>query len=229
MAAGRSAMFRENYKQAIPYFTNLMTPDCPRDLQVEATMAFADSTISGDSTNKPADLFEAIQYLATITNAQPNTWQAAQALGRIGDCYFEWAAKDPGQYTNAAFAYSNIFEAPYARNEAKDEARFKLGAVFEKQSALKNGDEQTTSLKAALAQYVDAFYQGLHDPEGASPFWTQESGKKAAELAESLQEWQSAFCVYNKLKTLLPVLAPLCDKKMDKAREHGAKADQCAP
>ena len=227
MAAGRSAMARDSYKQAITYFTNLMTPDCPRDLQVEATVAYADATISSDSTNKAADLYEAIRSLGTITNQQPNTWQAAQALGRIGDCYYEWGGRDPGQYTNAAFAYSNLFEAPYARSEARQEARFKLGAVMEKQAAQKTGEAQTPLLEDALRQYVDAFYQGLHDPVGFSPFWTKKSGMAAAQLAESLQEWQSAFCVYDKLKTLLPVLAPVCDKKMDKAREHGAKADQC--
>lgn len=227
MAAGRCAMQRESYKQAISYFTNLMTPDCPLDLRIEATMAYADAMISGDSTNKAADLSEAIRSLGTITNAQPNTWQAAQALGRIGDCYFDWGTRDPDQYTNAAAAYRAVFEAPYARRDAKDEARFKLGAVLEKQAAQKTGNDQTSLLKEALRQYVDAFYQGLHDPAGFSPWWTEKSGMQAAELAESLQEWQSAFCLYDKLKTLLPVKAPDCDKKMDKAREHGAKADQC--
>lgn len=223
MAAGLCAMERESYKQAISYFTNLMSPaDCPLDLQIQATMAFADATISSDSTNKAADLRYAIGSLGTITNQQPNTWQAAQALGRIGDCYFNL-----GQFTNAAAVYRAVAEAPYARGEAKDEARFKVGEVLEKQAAQKTGDEQIVLLKDALRQYVDAFYQGLHDPAGFSPIWTKKSGKKAAELAESLQEWQSAYCLYDKLKTLLPVLAPDCDKKMDKAREHGAKADQC--
>ena len=228
MAAGRSAMERESYQQAISYFTNLMSlSDCPLDLQIQATVAYADATISGDSTNKVADLKEAIRSLATITNTEPNTWQAAQALGKIGDCYFDWGTRDPGLYTNAFIVYSNLAEAPYARNDARQEARFQLGDVVEKQAAQKTGEAQTSLLKNALSLYVDAFYQGLHDSAGFSPFWTKKSGRKAAELAESLQEWQSAFCLYDKLKTLLPVLAPDCDKKMDKAREHGAKPDQC--
>src|SRR6202000_1708704 len=46
MMAGRAAMNYYNYPQAIIYFTNLLRPDCPRDLQVRATMAYADATIS---------------------------------------------------------------------------------------------------------------------------------------------------------------------------------------
>jgi hypothetical protein len=69
-------------------------------------------------------------------------------------------------------------------------------------------------LKDALNQYVNAFYEGLHDSEEPSAFWTKKSGLEAARLAESLQEWQSAYDVYKQLKELLPVLASSCEKKM---------------
>jgi TolA-binding protein len=227
MMAGRSAMFRSNYKQAISYFTNLFSPDCPRDLQVQATMAYADATISQDSTNKPAELKEAIRSLQTIIQTQSNTWQAAQAWGRIGDCYFDLGAKDVSQYTNAAAAYRTVFDAPAATGAARNEARFKLGATIEKQAALASGDDQTELLKQAFSQFVDAFYQGLHDPDKPSPLWTKKSGMEAGQLAETLQEWQPAFCIYYQLKILLPVMGPVCDKKMDKALKNGAKPELC--
>ena len=219
LMAGSSAMARFAYKQAISYFTTLLTPDVPRefqDLQVQATMAYADATISQDSTNKTQDLNEAIQSLKTITKTQPDTWQAAQAWGRIGDCYSDMGSRDPDQYTNAAAAYRTVFESPHALSSAKNEARFKLGATTEKQAALKTGADQTALLKQALNQYVDAFYEGLHDTEKPSPFWTKKSGLQAAQLAESLQEWQSAYDIYKQLKDLLPVLAPVCEKKIAK-------------
>jgi TolA-binding protein len=220
MMAGSSAMARFNYKQAIAYFTNLFVPDCPRDLQVQATMAYADATISQDSTNKPAELIQAIQSLQTIILSQSNTWQAAQAWGRIGDCYFDLGAKDPSEYTNAAAAYRTVFEAPAATGAARNEARFKLGATIAKQAALASGEDQTELLKRALTQYVDAFVVGLHDAEKPSPLWTKKSGMEAAQLAESLQQWTVAIDLYQQLKVLVPVLAPSCDKKIAKAREH---------
>jgi TolA-binding protein len=222
LMAGSSAMARFAYKQAINYFTSLLSPDCPLDLRVQATMAYADATISQDSTNKTQDLNEAIQSLKTIPQTQSNTWQAAQAWGRIGDCYFDLGTRDPDQFTNAATAYRKVIESPNALNSARDECRFKLGATIEKQAALKSGSEQTALLKQALNQYVDAFYEGLHDSEKPSPFWTKKSGLQAAQLAESLQEWQSAYDIYRQLKDLLPVLAPVCEKKIAKISPYVA-------
>jgi TolA-binding protein len=216
MMAGSSAMARFAYQQAINYFTNLWSTDCPPDLQVQATMAYADATISQDSTNKADDLNEAIRTLKSIPRSQGDTWQAAQAWGKIGDCYFNLGAGDPNQYTNASVYYRKVFESPHALNSARNEARYKLGATIEKQAALKSGQEQTAMLKDALNQYVNAFYEGLHDSEEPSAFWTKKSGLEAARLAESLQEWQSAYDVYKQLKELLPVLASSCEKKMAK-------------
>jgi hypothetical protein len=49
----------------------------------------------------------------------------------------------------------------------------------------------------------------------------------AGRLAESLQDWQSALCIYSQLKALLPVMAPACDKKIAKAIENGASTERC--
>ncbi|HXT13217.1 MAG TPA: tetratricopeptide repeat protein [Candidatus Angelobacter sp.] len=220
MMAGRSAMMRFDYRAAISYFTNLWSPDCPLDLQVQATIAYADATISRDSTNKTADLNEAIGVLKTIPQKEPGTWQAAQAWGRIGDCYFALGAKDPVQYTNAANAYLTVIDSPAAMPDARSEARFKLGTTMENQAALKTGDEQTELLKQALDQYVDTFFKGLNDSSRPSPLWTKKSGMAAAQLAESLQKWQVAYNLYKQLKELLPVQATICQKKMDKLLPH---------
>jgi TolA-binding protein len=219
MMAGHAAMAVFNYKDAISYFTNLLVPSCPPDLQVQAAFAFADATISQDSTNT-AELQYAINSLQTIVQARSNRWEAAQAWGRIGDCYFNMGAKEPNQYANAISNYTRVINAPAAISEARNQARFKLAATIEKQAALKSGYEQTTLLRQALSQYSDAFYQNLHDPEGPSTFWVKKSGLAAGQVAESLQRWDDAKNIYDNLKKLLPVLAPTCDKKISKANEH---------
>jgi TolA-binding protein len=220
MSAGRAAVARFSYKDAINYFTNLFTPDCPHDLQVQANIAFADATINEDSTNKTADLLYAISSLQIAVESSSNSWESAQAWGRIGDCYFELAAKDPSNLTNATNAYLNVIEAPAARRSAKEEARFKLAAAIERQAALKTGDEQGKLVKEAWRQYVTVFDNAQNDPEGASPLWVKKSGVEAGRLAESLQEWKAALRIYGQLKDLLPGMAPVFDKKIAKASEH---------
>lgn len=223
LMAGRAAMERTAYKQAIGYFTNLLNSYCATNLKVDATFGYADATISQDSTNKSADLHEAIRSLATITNNLPGvTSQAAQALGMIGNCYLNL-----GDYSNAIVTYRSVVEAPDALPEARSQARFGIGLAMEKQAGLKTGAEQTELLKAAFSKYVDAFYQSLNDPVKPSPFWIEKSGMAAGQLAESLQDWQSALCIYSQLKTLLPVMAPTCDRKIAKAINNGASPERC--
>jgi len=220
MRAGRSAMDHYAYKQAIIYFTNLFTPDCPQDLQVQANIAFADATINEDSTNKMADLNNAISSLQLVLQSSSNTWQAAQAWGKIGDCYFELGTKDPDKLNDATNAYRNVIEAPAARIAAKHEARFKLAATIERQAALKTGGDQTDLLKEALHQYLKVFNGAQDDPGGGSPLWVKKAGVEAGRLAESLQEWKVAINVYTELKKLLPGSAPIFDRRIAKVNEH---------
>jgi len=227
MRAGRSAMEHYAYKQAIIYFTNLFTPDCPQDLQVQANIAFADATINEDSTNKTADLISAINSLQLVVQNSSNSWQAAQAWGRIGDCYFQLGTKDPSNLTNAVNAYRNVIDSPASRSTAIYEARFNLAKTMERQAAQKIGDDQTDLLKQALHQYVTvltenitAFEEGRLDPESSSALWARKSGTEAGRLAESLQQWKDALNIYTQLKQLLPGMAPIFEKKIAKVNEH---------
>jgi TolA-binding protein len=221
LSAGRAAALRFDYDAAINHFTNLFTPDCPLDLQVQATIAFADATINSQkSTNKTADLNSAISSLQLVVQKSSNSWQAAQAWGRIGDCYFELGTKDPTSFTNATNAYINVIEAPAARDAAKYEAQFNLARTIERQAALKTGDDQTDLLKKALDQYVALFVDAQNNPEVPSPLWVKKSGVEAGRLAESMQQWKVAVKVYEKLKKLLPEWASVYDRKIAKASEH---------
>jgi len=220
MRAGRAAALRFDYKAAINHFTNLFTPDCPQNLQVQATIAFADATINEDSTNKTADLGQAILSLQLAVQSSSNNWQAAQAWGRIGDCNFELGMKDPEKLNEASNAYINAIEAPAARSAAKNEARYNLAATIEKQAALKSGDDRNDLLKEALRQYLKVFNESKNDLDGPSALWVKKSGVEAGRVAESLQQWEVARTIYTQLKDLLPGMAPYFDKKISKASEH---------
>jgi len=173
-----------------------------------------------NSTNKTGDLHYAISSLQRAVDSSSNTWEAAQAWGRIGDCYFELGARDSYDLTNAITAYLNVIDAPAGRGVAKNEARFKLAATFERQAALKTGDEQTALFKEALHQYETVFGDAQRDPEGPSALWVERSGVEAGRLAESMQQWDVAMRIYTKLKELLPGMASFFDKKIAKAGEH---------
>ena len=220
MRAGRAAALRFDYKAAMNHFTNLFTPDCPQDLQVQATIAFADATINEDSTNKTADLGQAILSLKLAVQSSSNNWQAAQAWGRIGDCNFELGMKDPEKLNEASNAYINAIEAPAARSAAKNEARYNLALTIEKQAALKSGDDRNDLLKEALRQYLKVFNESKNDLDGPSALWVKKSGVEAGRVAESLQQWEVARTIYTQLKDLLPGMAPFFDKKISKASEH---------
>ena len=220
MSAGRAAALRYSYKDAIPYFTNLFTPDCPHDLQVQANIAFADATINEDSTNKTADLLYAIGSLQIAVDSSSNTWETAQAWGRIGDCYFELGTKDPAKLNDATNVYWNVINAPAARSAAKYEARFNLAKTIEKQAELKTGADQTDLLKEALHQYVTVVTQAQSDAEDPSPLWIKKAGVEGGRLAESLQDWVAAKNIYTALKDLLPGMASVFEKKIAKASEH---------
>jgi tetratricopeptide (TPR) repeat protein len=205
---------------------------CSGELRARATFAYADAVISQrdrDPTNRVADLIEAIKSLRIILQSQGTNQTAALAWGKIGDCYYEWgglSAETSDQYTNAAAEYRKVFEVVASTSAARSQARFKLGAVIEKQAALKSGDEQAALFRQALEEYVNVFFgKDLRGEEKPDPFWTKKAGMEAGRLAESLQDWQSAYCIYKKLKDLLPALAATCEKKMEKAVEHGAKLE----
>src|SRR5262249_43379406 len=137
LMAGKAAMARTAYKQATNYFSDILTSECATNLKVEATFAYADANIgisTQDPTNRTADLREAIGSLATITNKLPGTSQAAQASGRIGDCYYDWGSWDASQYTNATNAYYAVLENTNALPEARSEARFQIACTIEKQA-----------------------------------------------------------------------------------------------
>jgi len=221
MMAGRAAVARLNYNDAIGYFTNLTSdPRCPDPLYAQALFAYGDAVmnVNSDATNRLADLTEAIRIFAKITATNE---LAAPALGRMGDCYLQMAAGDTKYYAAASNAYQQAVTAPGASVAVRSQAKVGLGATAEKEAQVRGTGEPTRLLKLALDEYLDVlFSQDLRAGEKPDPFWTRKAGLEAARLAEALQQWAQAIKVYQALQEALPPLHDALEKKIARAREH---------
>lgn len=222
MMAGRAAVQRIGYKDAIAYFTNLTSDlNCPADLRSQATFAYGDALMSQTSTNKAADFADAISVFKSIPLNYGTNSHTVLAWGKIGDCYLQLAAKDPSKYNDAIASYQQLLNFPDAGMAVHNQAEFGLASVAEKQAAANtNAEQQTALLKAALDHYLNVFA----DDEQKDPYWVKRSGLEALRLAETLQQWQQMENVCERLQKLLPVLQPMCEKKIAKAQEHLGKS-----
>jgi len=227
LMAGRAAMGRQGYADAIGYFTQLTgDTNCPPEVFVQALFAYGGALMQGPSqdANKPlANFVTAIQVFQAISQQYPQSEQAALAWGMIGDCYFQLAGQPQGAhfYDDATNAYAQVINSPLADAAARSQAQMGIGLVSEKRAALATGQDQTALLQQALQNYLDVLYgKGLRDGESPDPFWVKKAGLQAASVAETLGEWPQAVNVYRRLEGLLPPLHDLLEKKIVNAQEH---------
>jgi tetratricopeptide (TPR) repeat protein len=227
MMAGRAAMGRFGYSDAIDYFTSLTSDtNCPPDLDAQALFAYGGSLMQEESpdTNNPLANFEsAIQVFKAIGQTYPQSEQAALAWGEIGDCYLQLAGQPQGAhfYDDATNAYAQVITSPLADAAARSQAQMGIGLVLEKRAAPAAGQDQTALLQQALQNYLDVLYgKNLRDGESADSFWVKKAGLQAASVAEMLGEWPQAVNVYRRLEELLPPLHDLLEKKIANAQEH---------
>lgn len=228
MQAGRAAMARQSYSDAIGYFTKLTSDtNCPTDYVVQALFGYGSALMlkpPDDPTNDPlANFAQAIQYFKVIGQTYPQSEQAALAWGEMGDCYMQLAAQPQGAhfYDDATNAYAQVINSPQADAAARSQAQIGIGLVLEKRAAQATGTNQTALLQQALQNYLDVLYgKNLRDGEPAEPFWVKKAGLEAASVAETLEEWPQAVNVYRRMEDLLPPLHDLLEKKIANAQEH---------
>jgi TolA-binding protein len=227
MMAGRAAMGRFGYTDAIDYFTSLTSDtNCPPDLDAQALFAYGGALMQEESsdTNNPLANFEkAIQVFKVIGQTYPQSEQAALAWGEIGDCDLQLAGQPQGAhfYDDATNAYAQVINSPLADAAARSQAQMGIGLVLEKRAAQAGGQDQTALLQQALQNYLDVLYgKKLRDGEPADSFWVKKAGLQAASVAETLGEWPQAVSVYRRLEELLPPLHDLLEKKIENAQEH---------
>jgi outer membrane protein assembly factor BamD (BamD/ComL family) len=219
MMAGRAAMGRLGYSDAIRYFTSLTSDaNCPPDLDAKALFAYGSALMQGATdTNSPSANYErATSVFSRICQLYPTNELGALAWGEIGDCDLQLAA-----YDAATNAYAQVITSPFANISARSQAQIGLGIALEKKAALATGGDQRTLLELAKNNYADVFFKkNLRDDETVDLFWVKKAGLQAAAAAETLGEWEQATDIYTELKTRLPQLGDLLDKKIAEANTH---------
>jgi TolA-binding protein len=226
LMAGRTAVARQGWTDAIGYFTNL-TGDvkCPADIWIQATIAYGNVWMLQDSTNKLADYSEAIRIFDRVLARFPTNQLAVLALGEKASCLLQWARTAP-QFEAVAAEFQRIITNNLADAKARGIARIGLAVVLEKQAQQKAGPEQIDLLRRALQSYLDVFYynKDLGEEERPSAFLVKYAGWEAGRLTETLQNWSQAIQIYEHLHVLFPGLRPTIEKKLIKAYENLARS-----
>ncbi len=220
MMAGRAAMGRLGYSDAIRYFTSLTSDtNCPPDLDAQALFAYGGALMQGggtDTNSLSANYERAASVFSRICQLYPTNELGALAWGEIGDCDLQLAA-----YDAATNAYAQVIASPFANISARSQAQIGLGIALEKKAALAAGGDQRTLLELALNNYVDVLHEtNLRDNETADLFWVKKAGLQAAALAEALGEWEQAANIYGRLEKKLPQLSGLLENKIAAAQGH---------
>jgi TolA-binding protein len=228
MMAGRAAMGRGGYQDAISYFTSLtLDTNCPPDLDAQALFAYGSVLMQMPSsdTNRPlANFDQAIPVFKTIGQKYPANKQAALAQGEIGDCYLQLT-----NYAAATNAYAQVVNSTNASVAARSQAQIGIGLALEKMAVLATDTNQVALLNQAQGNYYDVFKgNNLRTDSGeeAYPFWQKEAGKDAERLAEYLQEWKTAFAYYRDMTNNWPSLQPVLENKIKKLLQEHPEAAQ---
>ncbi len=244
MMVGRADFALQDYQQARKDFSALVNdPATPPAMQTEGLFALGDTILEQFYGNSASNslLNEAIAVFAQITNATPGNTLAALALGRLGDCYRQWAdvKSDPNSYTNAAQMYQaalNLCRPPASQaGPAPAPTRADVlpagvparpvssGAAVAVDTASCDQAEVGLGLVAerqrqpdrALEYYSKVLYAG-----DADPYWVEQAGVAAARLCEERQQWEQAVHIYNRVLQAVPSLRPTLVNKIAAAQSH---------
>jgi TolA-binding protein len=220
MMAGRAAMGRGSYQDAIGYFTSLTADtNCPPDYDAQALFAYggALTLMESSDTNKPLSNFDlAAAVFKQISQKYPSSEQAALAQGEIGDCYLELT-----NFVAATNAYAQVVNSTNASVSARSQAQVGIGIATEKMAALTTITNQAALFNQALGNYSDVLYENnLRDGEQPDPFWRKKAGLQAAALAEALANYEVATNVYLYLEDLFPQAKDSLDKKIAALQAH---------
>jgi TolA-binding protein len=215
MMAGRAAMGRPDYLDAIQYFTGLISDtNCPPDLKVQAQFAWGGALMLSDSSDKNNPLVNfsaATNVFVQICQAYPTNESGALAWGEMGDCYLQLT-----NYDAATNAFAQVFNTNSPANiSARSRAQIEFGMALEKKAALIAGNDRTNLLQFALDNYLDVFDtnvgKNLRDGEAADPSWVKKSGLQALPLIQSLGIADPNYFI-NQMETLLPQLKDSLEK-----------------
>lgn len=209
LMAGRAAMSRQGYTDAIRYFTTAISDsNCPPDLADQARFAYGSVLMqmpSTDTNNPLANYAQATNVFNQITGGL-----RPRALGEIGDCAFQM-----GDYVSATNAYEQVFGAASpAGISLRSQAQVGFGLVLEKIAAQSAGPDQTNLLAQARDNYLDVFYGNnlRKDETVQDAFWTKKAGLLALPLIQALGTTDTG-AFFDHLEQLFPQARDALEKK----------------
>jgi len=212
MMAGRMAVARGSFSDAIQYFTSLTSDtNCPAELYPQALFAYGSVLMlkpPDDPTNKPLANFQlATNVFSRICQLYPTNEPGTLAWSEIGNCDLQLA-----DYDTATNAYAQVVNSPFANIAARSQAQIGLGQALEKKAAAATGGDRKTLLELALKSYLDVFYENnLRQDEQADAFWTKAAGLQALPLIETLGESPPGD-FFNRMESWLPQLKDSLEK-----------------
>jgi outer membrane protein assembly factor BamD (BamD/ComL family) len=212
MMAGRAALGRLGYSDAVGYFTGLAADtNCPPELALAARFACGSTLMlmnSTDTNNPFANFQLATNIFVPLAQANPTNSWGAQAMIEAGNSDLQM-----NNFDAATNAYAQVFNSPSADVSARSRAQIGCGIALEKMAAA--GTNQTALLEAALDNYLAVFNgSNLHGDEQPDPFWVKKAGLQAAPLVGLLNSPGAEQKFYDSLKKSLPQLAGSIGKKI---------------
>jgi len=219
MMAGRSAFFRQGWKDADQYFKALWNnTNCVADLRFQALYALGDTMAS----EKAGNYEEAMKVFGLIAD-YPTNKLAALALGQKACYALQWAqsSTENDKYDTVSNAFMEVINSPRADARATNIATIGLGIVLEK-LAQQRPDEARKFHEQALDQYVNVFL----NEEQPEMFWIKLAGMEAGRLAYDMREWQKAIKIYQRLQKLLPASLPSIQNRIQDCERNLARVSK---
>lgn len=226
MMAGRAAIGRAGYAEAITHFTNLTAnPNISPSLKSSALFGYGSVLRlqpSADPTNQIATLKLAVEVFTVIHRENPGTAEAAAAWVEIGNTYFQLGALDARFFDSALDAYHQVTNLPAASAASRGEAGVGRGLVAEKLAATGTAGRQF--LLTAFNDYLDVLYD-----ETGVPFWRKKAGLEAVRVGRELGEWAQVEQLCVRIQKLFPPLQAGLEKRRleaaEKARAESSRTD----
>jgi TolA-binding protein len=233
LKAGRAAYYRQSWKDAVRYFTDLLNkndPACPPSVLADAAFAYGD-TYRKSGTNALDRFTVALSIFSLIPqNAEKGTWpndaQVPRAWGAMADCYFQIAGALPtndfagiSKALGDSLTYYRMITnaAPLADKQTVALAHMQIAKVLQlqqRQVASTDPATATALVQEALNHYLDVIDARTDE------FWMREAALAAGKICETRKDWAQAIAVYTRVAEIVPALKVRMEQKANAAREQ---------
>lgn len=229
MMAGRAAVGKYGYEDAIEHFTSLtLDTNCPAGLWAQAMSALGGALMRQPpkGTNKLANLEEALKVYKvlaeTAVKRNPTNESTAAAWGELGNCALQLQ-----DYLTASNAYQQAMSYPSASVATRCLGRLGLAIVLEKQAGLLPGPGAAELLRQAREHDRDVYFGNfLAEGEVLDTLTKKKAGLEVARLSELLNEWPQAIELYRDMNRQKLLSAEDLEAKVTAAERRKRAADK---